>query len=72
MMEIKVNDKFIFHSRNGMDYQIEVININNYREPSMKYGCDIWDKNGTYIGDVTFVGDDFFSNYESQFERIED
>lgn len=72
MMEIKVNDKFVFHSENGMDYQIKVININDYREPSMKYACDIWDGNGNYAGDVTFVGDDFFNNYESQFERIKD
>jgi len=46
--------------------------INNYRDPCEKYGCDIWDGNGTYMGDVTFVGDDFFNNYENQFERIED
>lgn len=72
MMEIKVNDKFVFHSENGMDYRIEVININNYRDPWEKYGCDIWDGNGTYAGDVTFVGDDFFNNYEERLERIED
>lgn len=72
MMEIKINDKFVFRSRNGMDYRIEVININNYREPSMKYGCDVWDGNGNYAGDVTFVGDDFFDDYEGQFERIKD
>jgi len=72
MMEIKVNDKFVFHSESGMNYQIKVININNYREPSMKYACDIWDGNGNYAGDVTFVGDDFFNNYEERLERIED
>ena len=71
-MEIKVNDKFIFHSENGMNYRIEVININNYRDPCEKYACDIWDGNDNYAGEVTFVGDDFFNNYESQFERIED
>lgn len=71
-MEIKVNDKFVFHSENGMDYRIKVININNYREPSMKYGCDVWDRNGNYAGDVTFLGDDFFDKYENQLERIED
>lgn len=71
-MEVKVNDKYILHSKNGMDYRIEIININEFREPSMKYGCDIWDGNGVYAGDVTFVGDDFFNNYKNQFERIED
>lgn len=71
-MEIKVNDKFILHTTNGMDYRINVININKYRESSMKYACDIWDGNGVYAGDVSFVGDDFFNDYEEQFERIED
>ncbi len=33
-MEIKVNDKYILHSKNGMDYRIEIININEFREPS--------------------------------------
>ena len=31
-MEVKVGNKFVFHSANGMDYRIEVININNYRD----------------------------------------
>lgn len=72
MMEIKVNDKFILHATNGTNYRINVININKYREPSMKYACDIWDGDGNYAGDVSFVGDDFFDIYEEQFERIED
>lgn len=72
MMEIKINDKFVFRSENGMDYRIKVINMSNYREPSMKYGCDVWDGNGNYAGDVTFVGDDFFNNYKERLERIED
>lgn len=38
----------------------------------MKYGCDVWDGNGNYAGDVTFVGDDFFNNYKERLERIED
>lgn len=57
----KVGDKYILHSSNGMDYSIEVVNVNNYREPSMKYGIDVYDGNGTYAGDVMFVGDDFLS-----------
>lgn len=70
-MEVKVGDKFIFHSANGMDYRINVISINEYREPSMRYGCDIWNRNAVNIGDVTFVGDDFFDQFKNQFERIE-
>ena len=57
----KVGDKFILHSSNGMDYKIEVVNINEYREPSMKYGVDMWDGNGNYAGEVLFVSDDFLN-----------
>ena len=57
----KVGDKYILHSSNGMDYNIEVINVNDFREPSMKYGIDMYDGNGTYAGDVMFVGEDFLS-----------
>ena len=31
-MEIKVGDKFILHSTDGNDYDIEVINVNLFRE----------------------------------------
>ena len=60
----KVGDKYILHSSNGMDYSIEVINVNEFREPSMKYGADVYDGNGVYFGDVTFFGDDFLSQCE--------
>ena len=60
----KVGDKYILHHSNGMDYDIEVINVNNYREPSMKYGLDVYDGNGTYAGDVMFVGEDFLCKCE--------
>lgn len=62
MDNIKFNDEFILHSKNGMDYKIIVVNINDLREPSMKYGLDVWDGNGVYAGDVLFVGDSFFHN----------
>lgn len=32
-MEVKVNDKYIFHSKNGMDYQIKIVSINEFRDP---------------------------------------
>ena len=61
---VKVGDKFILHSVNGMDYSIEVINVSDYREPSMKYGIDMYDGNGTYVGDVIFVDDSFLNQCE--------
>ena len=60
----KVGDKYILHSSNGMDYSIEVINVNNFREPSAKYGIDMYDGNGTYAGDVLFVDDEFLNQCE--------
>ena len=59
---MKVNDEYVLHSSNGMDYKIVIVNINDYREPSMKYALDVWDGNGVFCGeDVYFVGDDFFN-----------
>ena len=57
----KVGDKYILHSSNGMDYTIEVININDYRPSEEKYGVDVYDGNGVYAGDVMFVGDSFLN-----------
>lgn len=59
----KVGDKFILHSANGMDYDIEVINVNDFREPSMKYGVDVH-CNGVYVGDVMFVDDALLNKCE--------
>ena len=61
---VKVGDKFVLHSENGMDYSIEIVNINNFREPDVKYGADVYDGNGTYAGDVMFFGDDFLKKCE--------
>jgi hypothetical protein len=60
----KVGDKYILHSSNGMDYNIEIINVNNFREPPMKYGADVYDGNGVYAGDVMFFDDAFLSKCE--------
>lgn len=59
-----VGDKYILHSTNGIDYSIKVVNVNEFREPSLKYGIDVYDGNGTYTGDVIFVGEDFLSKCE--------
>lgn len=61
---IRVKDRYILNSENGMKYTIEVVNVNNFREPSMQYAVDVWDGNGVYAGDVMFVGADFFSKCE--------
>lgn len=60
----RIGDRYIFHADDGRDFNIEIINANDYREPCMKYGCDVYDNNGKYAGDVLFFGDDFLSNCE--------
>ena len=71
-MEIRINDTFLFHSSNVMDFKIRIVNINNYREPSEKYACDVWDEYGTYAGDVMFFGDDFFETNKDKIEKVEE
>lgn len=54
-----VGDQYVFHSVNGLEYTINIVNVNLFREPSMKYAADVFDNNGTYAGDVMFFGDAF-------------
>ena len=61
-------DKFILHSENGKDYIIEIVNVNEYREPSLKYAADVWDGEENHPGDVMFFGDEFFE--KSKIEKI--
>ena len=61
---VEVGDKFIFHSTNGTNYDIEVIDINLYYNPSMKYVINIDDYCEKHIGFLLFVGDDFLNKCE--------
>ena len=63
-MEVKVGDKYILHSENGMDYNIKIVSINDFRPDDSKYGADVYDGNGIYAGDVMFFGDDFLQKCE--------
>lgn len=60
----KIGDKYILRSCNGMKYDIEIVSVNELREPSMKYAVDVYDGNGVYAGDVMFFGDDLLSKCE--------
>lgn len=33
----KVGDRFVFRSVNGLDYDIYIVNVNDFRPPDMKY-----------------------------------
>lgn len=67
---MNVGDKFILHSENGRDYTIEIVNVNEFREPSLRYAADVWDDEGNYLGDVMFFGDEFFEKNKSKIEKI--
>lgn len=60
----RVGDKFILHSADGKKYHIEVVNVSDYREPSMRYAVDVSDERGIYADDVVFVSDDLLSKCE--------
>lgn len=59
----KVGDKLTLHSENGLDYQVIIENINNFRPDDMKYAVELIDENGnSYFesyGDLYFCGDSF-------------
>ena len=61
--KIKLKDKFIYRTEDVKVYNIEIININNFREPSAKYGIDVYYR-GLYLGDVVFVGKEFLDKCE--------
>jgi hypothetical protein len=62
-MVVNKGDVLYLDSENGLRYKVEVININDYREPSMKYAIDLVQENGARYtdayGDYAFVGQDF-------------
>lgn len=53
MSEIKVGDRVIITDLKGNKYHGVVANINEFREPCMKYVIDIKD-----FDDVVFVGEE--------------
>lgn len=60
----KVGDKFILHSANGKKYHIEVVNVNVYREPAMRYAVDVSNEDGMHSDDFMFVSDDLLCQCE--------
>lgn len=60
----KVGDKYILHSADGKKYHIEVVNVNEYRDPATRYAVDISNEDGVYADDVKFVSDDLLAQCE--------
>ena len=59
----KVGDKYYFQSA-GVTYLAEIVNVNEWREPSMKYAVDIYFQGKTVYEDVFFVGDEQIKNWK--------
>lgn len=55
---VEVGDKYILNSQNGLCYDIEVVNINHFREIDRIYAIDVYHKGTNVYGDVVFVGDE--------------
>lgn len=64
-MVVNKGDVLYLDSENGLRYKVEVVNVNDFREPSMKYAIDLVQEqeNGARYtdayGDYAFVGQDF-------------
>jgi hypothetical protein len=61
----KVGDKYVLKSTNGMNYICIIENINECREPSLKYALDVIDENDVSYyqsyRDYFFCGEEFMS-----------
>ena len=71
-MVVNVGDKFEFRSSDKTLYYIDVVNINTFREPDLRYAVDVY-INGEVVndnGDVTFLPENFFNKYEKELRRI--
>lgn len=68
MNQIKLNDVFYLDSENGHTYTIIIVNINDFREPSRKYACDVWDGD-ILADDLMFFGDDFFNDNKDKLRK---
>ena len=74
MREIKVGDRLVLNSSNGMTYKVIVKNVNEFRPPETKYAVNIIDENGNSYydskGDLYFCGDDFMDKCELIKEEV--
>lgn len=66
-MEIRVEDKFIYHGVDGIDYSLVVENINDHRPQDEKYAVTWSDPEGVY---QDFYGDDFFEKCKDRIEYV--
>lgn len=67
---MKARDRFILHSSNGKKYKCQIVNINEYREPDMKYLIDS-EVDGVELEEM-FVGERFFTENKDKIEFIKE
>ena len=72
-MEIEKGDRFILYATNGIDYEIKILGVSNYRPPDMKYAMDVTVDGRNIYSDVVFQGDNWFNhpNIKPQLEKVE-
>ena len=62
-------DKYILHSENGVDFEITIIDVDNFRPAEMRYAADIYGGNGAYVRGAVFFGDAFLSKCEKVVDK---
>lgn len=68
-MYAREEERFVLHSDNGLDYDIEVVSVNPYRPPGSEYAVDVFLDGKPVYNDVKFVGEDFLRKCERKGER---
>lgn len=69
MNKLQVKEELILNSDNGNKYHIVVINVNDFREPSLKYCADVSiPETGFTMVEEFFFGDDWV---KENFEKLE-
>ena len=66
----KVGDHYILHSEDGNDYDIEIVNVNEFRPPDMLYATDVCCNGKSCYDDIVFLGDYFFESRKDKLEKM--
>lgn len=66
----KVGDHYILHSEDGNDYDIKIINVNEYRPPDMLYATNVYCNGKSCYDDIVFLSDYFFESQKNKLEKM--
>ena len=59
-------DRLILHSKDGNDYEIEIVNVNPYRPSDMEYAVDIYINGHLQNDDFIFVPEEVLDEFEKE------